>query len=276
MISPIATLTSPRFTALVNLIGVASLLISFIFWWDSRSVADVTFYVSPIQPAVVLRGQLTGDLKLDGSPILGNVYAARLYIWNAGKKSVTATDILPTFKVSTKTQDSLDRIISARVVAVSRSEVNAKVKILAKNVIRPEWDLLEAKDGFYVQLVYVAFAPVEWQVEGAIVSQPKISTWDASITYEPSGKLSVAASWWRNVLAFVCIILAMFLVVKPLQTLVKTTAYFRKNETIGESKFKGALRFFVVDFLPVCLMGAVVVSALQFVKTWGAPPVFLF
>jgi hypothetical protein len=276
MTSPITVLTSPRFTALANVVGVTSLLLSFIFWWDGRSVADVTFYASPIQPAVVLREDLTGDLKLDGLPILGNVYAARLYIWNAGKKSVVGSDILSSFKISAKNSGALDRIISARVVAQSRAEVNATVKVLAKSEIRPEWSLLEDKDGFYLQLVYVAVAPVEWSVEGAIIGQPKISKWDVSITYDSNGKLNFTAVWWKLLIASTVFLFVMQFVAKPYQSFVKTAPYFRKAEGTGESILKQALRFLVVDLVPFGVLGAVLIFSFQVAKTWGAPPMFWF
>ena len=63
--------------------------------------------------------------------------------------------------------------------------------------VRPEWLLLEKQDGFSIQLVYVASAPFEWRIEGAVIGQPRIGTWDASVAYAHDGKLTVNPSWWR-------------------------------------------------------------------------------
>ena len=79
----VSLLTSQKFIVVVNVLAILSFPLSIFFWWDSRAIPEINFFSSSIQPAIVLREQLTGDLKLDGEPLKGNVYAVRLFIWNS-------------------------------------------------------------------------------------------------------------------------------------------------------------------------------------------------
>jgi hypothetical protein len=106
--SPIVRLiTNPVYGAITGICSIIGLPLSIFLYFAARDVPNLSYYESPSRTSIVA-AEDTSKLKVqyDGQDIQGNLSAALVTIWNAGRKPILNSDFLTplTFRMEGDTQ----------------------------------------------------------------------------------------------------------------------------------------------------------------------------
>ncbi len=140
------------------------------------------YYFNPVRVAVYKSGALDGvALVRNGVKIEGDVTIAQVGVWNSGRGAIRSAQVLDSVKVVLKPPVP---ILDARVQQQSRHIVGARTtEIDASSATIPiEWNILEHRDAFLVNVAFVGGADVSLSVEGVIEGQPQVVKFDPAMT----------------------------------------------------------------------------------------------
>lgn len=161
---------------LVGIIGsiasVISLVVGFYFFYEGKRYPDLTFYVSPVRTTVVKSGN-TSELQVlfSGKEIQGDISAAQISLWNAGKQPINTETILTPIQIVTTNQS---RILDASIRNAGRAPtaISLDKSQLDKGILGVSWKILEHRDGTQIQLIYSGDPTVAFKVVGDVAEQP--------------------------------------------------------------------------------------------------------
>ncbi len=171
-------------------IGVLGLVTSFYFYYESVKAREPYFLTA--ESAVPLTeifdtgkqttkrsNQIsvfwrTNENKM--TEITGNIYVLRVYFWNNGKESIKQENLLSPMTIFS--ENPANRLLSANLIKASRPEINA-VKISQngkENSINFQFRILEQKEGFCAQIIYVGHSDHKIKFRGEIEGVTQVTT----------------------------------------------------------------------------------------------------
>ena len=104
--------------------SVIGLPLTIVLSYLCRERPALTYFVNPAKAAVVRTDQTSRlAVQFDGAPLSGNVTAAQVAFWNAGKKPIRADSVLRPMVLRTKGC----RILEANVRKTTREEMGSIV-----------------------------------------------------------------------------------------------------------------------------------------------------
>lgn len=164
---------------LVGILGsVASIIgfgISIYFYLATKEAPELTYFIHPVKAAVVRAGQASNiTVQLEGKNFVGDVTAAQIAIWNAGKKPIRAANILRPLVIRTSGKA---KILEARLKKATRDVVGLTLDTsrLAAGEVEIKWDILEQNDGGVVQLIYCGDEKSRIEASAIVEGQPEIA-----------------------------------------------------------------------------------------------------
>lgn len=163
---------------LVGVIGtiasVIGILIGVYFYYASVKQPFFTYQVKPTRTAIVKSTDTNGfKISYDNKPIEGDISAAQIGIWNAGRQAIKPEHILNQIQVVVEGAP----IIEARILKTTRS-VNSFTldkSNLDKGILGVAWKILEEKDGGLIQIVYNGDSDIKIKMAGDIEGQKYIN-----------------------------------------------------------------------------------------------------
>jgi hypothetical protein len=168
-------LGSPAFAIIASVCSIAGLATGFYFYYASIQRPDLSFYINPIRTPIVRSSDAEGlSISIKGKEVSGNISAARITIWNAGKQPLRSTDVLTPIKIKVA---GGSRVLEARIQNPGRPATRVKLvhDEMESGIVKIEWQILERDDGCVVQLIYEGGLNEEIVVTGDVVGQAAIS-----------------------------------------------------------------------------------------------------
>lgn len=152
------------------LASMVALMLAFFPWWVAPK-RNLSYCINPIRTPIVQSAK-TSDVSVSykGRPVSGNVTAAQIAIWNAGREPIKAEDILTPILLSTPTNAPILEIIS---INISRNVIGLILTSTnpPSSIIGLGWKILEHNDGALIQIVYAGATETPINLEGTIVGQ---------------------------------------------------------------------------------------------------------
>ena len=164
-----------RLGAVVGILGFAFGIYAYL---NCLPIRKLTFYADPASALIVKSGQTSNLIvSYEGKPILNDVIAAQIAIWNAGKLPIKPEHIRdpiviktdppcpilePTLRTSTPER--------ARIINAQIDKTDAPL-----GRIKLTWDLLEQDDGFQIQLIFAGPSDTRLVPSGVIEGQKHIA-----------------------------------------------------------------------------------------------------
>jgi hypothetical protein len=154
--------------------GVVGIILSIYFYTLSVTERQPVLSVSEPRTLVVNTEQTATTkirvVRLDGSPIKGEVWAMRFYVWNAGKLAIKREHVL--VPISLEFQDKSVEILGYSVAHENRPEITrAKVSVAdpsKPNRLEVAFDILENRDVIVGQVTYRGSAKTPLHIAGTI------------------------------------------------------------------------------------------------------------
>jgi hypothetical protein len=169
-------------------------------WLDNKASRELTYYVDPARAVVVQSGK-SSDLAVSykNEPVPGDITAAQIAIWNAGKLSIKSVDALKPTVIYT--EDGTP-ILEATIRNPGRdvSQITLDTTQLRDGRLAVKWSILERNDGAIVQLIYAGDSAVGISAEGAFEGQKSLTRISER---ERSGRYSAIPELFFGVVAFV-------------------------------------------------------------------------
>lgn len=162
---------NPVVGALGAIASIVGLVLAVVFYLDAREMPELTYYVHPVRTSVAKAGEATElSIRFKNQPIHGDVSAAQIALWNAGKKPILGSDILTPIEIRTA---GAQPILEAKLRRVSRPLVGFEIDsgLLSQGVVRTSWRILENGDGAVIQLIYAGDQTVAMTAGGTVVGQ---------------------------------------------------------------------------------------------------------
>lgn len=179
--------------SIASIIGIG---LSVYFFLASREVSELTYFVHPAKAAVVRTGQTSRvSVQFDGQILTGDIRAAQVAFWNAGRRPIRGDAILSPLVIRTRNKE---RILEARLRKTSRDVVGAVVDSarLPSGEVEIRWNILEHNDGGVLQIVYIGNEAVEIEARGVLEGQPELVRLDyARATSTPDEEYSRRQGW---------------------------------------------------------------------------------
>ena len=115
----------------------------------------------------MVRAGEASDLSIshNGKKISGNVSAAQMAIWNAGKRPIRENDILSPIVIST---GGGQPVLEARIRKTTRPIINFTLDTTRadEGKLQINWRILEKDDGAVIQLIYVGTKRSPYKLAG--------------------------------------------------------------------------------------------------------------
>jgi len=160
------------------LIGVFSLAVSVYFGVVTLRSRELSYWVNPTKTSVVKSGQ-SSDLHVlyKGQNVSTDVTALQVAVWNNGRESIRAENILTPITLITSPRVP---ILEAQVKQVNRivSQIGVDTGRIANGSVNLTWRILEHNDGALLQLIVAGPSSVTVQAEGVIEGQEKIKAYE--------------------------------------------------------------------------------------------------
>ncbi len=168
---------------LAGLVGIASLLLSLYFWMDAKIEPSLYVLSDPYGAAQIVSVTTPNlQVRYKDIPVKGDVFVQQIKVWNRGKRSIKAVDVLdPIFLRFDSSVHLLDVSIKNEVRRTSGFEVSSPSLGLIKESqplhsdVSLNWRILEQGDGATIQVIYEGAKDVNFTVQGAIEGQKYIA-----------------------------------------------------------------------------------------------------
>jgi hypothetical protein len=160
-------LGNPIFGLLVSL---ASIVLAIFLYFQSQQTRDLVFTVHPAR-TIIARAGRPSELKVEfkGELIKADVIGAQLALWNQGKGSVHAGDVLSPIEIrlipATPVLEVVVAKMSRSVVAIALDTDSEKLR---QGRIPVSFKILEQGDGAIIQIIYAGLVDVEVSVVGIV------------------------------------------------------------------------------------------------------------
>lgn len=165
------------------IVGIIGLIFgAFGVWSYFASVKEpaITYTVNPIRTTLVQTGGPSGlSVQFNGERLTEAVTSVTLGIWNAGRGSVKASNVLESLELKLPPNN---RILSAKVLKQSRPIIQFQLGTGTPNALesRPQstlhmgFNVLEHNDSAIVQVIYEGQPEADVMVTGIFDGQPKV------------------------------------------------------------------------------------------------------
>jgi len=185
--------SNPWFGAVAALTSIVAVPLAIFLYIAGQEKPDLRFYVNPVRSVVVQAGT-SSDLTIQyqGQPVTSTVSTATIEFWNAGKKPITAADILEPLQLTT---EAGHRILEVKVVKTSRDVIGLRLDTsqLATGKVGLLFRILERADAVIVQLIYEGNPSVPISLRGVVIGQA------APLQVDYGGKLqSIQEQYTQN------------------------------------------------------------------------------
>lgn len=164
----------PNFNVAVGIFGIMGVLWGVYSYFDSIKKPDLLFYVSPSRIPIVHKGNLENfSVTFRGLPVNGDLSAATIQIWNAGKQPIRGADILTPITLSTGNGAPIYQLASQ----ATRDVVGIKMQFLTNNpaILAVSWNILEQNDGIKLQVIYGGDVNLPLIFNGVVIGQKGIT-----------------------------------------------------------------------------------------------------
>jgi hypothetical protein len=152
-----------------SLASIIGLLFS-VFPWLAAPRKDLSFCVNPVRTPIVQIARPTDvSVSYKGNPVKGNVTAAQIAIWNAGREPIKGDDVLTPIILHTGTNQIMEASILKATREVSGFQLDSNN--IGSNSIGMKWRILEKNDGALLQIVYSGDVNVPVIFEGVLIGQ---------------------------------------------------------------------------------------------------------
>lgn len=157
-----------------SITSVIGLVLSIYFFAISREAPELTYFVHPAKAAVVRTNQMSRlSVQLDGQTLTGDITAAQIAFWNAGRKAIRTDAVLRPLVIKTANGA---RILEVRLQKATREVVGIGLDAsrLAFGEVKIKWNILEQNDGAVIQVVYAGDESVPLEAYAVLEGQPEI------------------------------------------------------------------------------------------------------
>jgi hypothetical protein len=181
--------------SIASIIGIA---LSVYFFLASREKSELTYFVHPAKAAVVRTGQTSRvSVQFDGQNLTGDITAAQIAFWNAGRGPIRGNAILSPLVIRTGNNE---RILAARLRKTSRDVAGVVLDSsrLAIGEVEIRWNILEQNDGGVLQIVYVGNEAVNIQARAVLEGQPQIVRLDYARALSTPGEEYARRQGWMS------------------------------------------------------------------------------
>jgi hypothetical protein len=152
---PLLSFVSDRALGLFGLlIGVIGLVLTVIIYFISIAEPALTIVVNPARTSILKSGETTKlRVQFDGIEVRGNLAAAQIYVWNAGRKAIRSDEILEPIVI--RTTDG-SRILETQLTTVSRKVNGITVSPVSgrPDSVQLNFEVLERYDGAVLNIIY--------------------------------------------------------------------------------------------------------------------------
>lgn len=158
-----------------SIASILGILLSIYFFVAAHERRDLTYFVHPVKAAVIRAGQFPKlQVSMDQKPVKGDVTAAQVAFWNAGRRPIRQEEVLRQFSVRTKNGA---RILEARLRKVSRDVAGIALETgrSENGLILIRWKILERNDGGVIQIIYEGDDNVPILADAIIEGQASLS-----------------------------------------------------------------------------------------------------
>ena len=159
-----------------------------------RPSRDLVANLNPSSTAIVKAGLPSKfTLAYDGTPVVGDVTAAQVELWNAGNSPIKAENILAPISVVFDGAVILEATIRRTARDVSHFAVDSTSA--SKGKLGLSWSILEHFDGAVLQVIYAGKPDLLPRIEGTIEGQRKLrlERWALSSKWNFAAYLGCAA-----------------------------------------------------------------------------------
>ena len=139
---------------------VISIAIAIYFGLDAQKSPELYYYISPTRTAIVQKEALGSHEKvnldnftvsLGNEKITNDVSSAEIQIWNAGKKEITANDLLTT-NLSVMTAHGEPIYMTS--ITSNRKVIHETAETESPGTLQVGWRILEMDDAIKIQIIY--------------------------------------------------------------------------------------------------------------------------
>ena len=242
--------SNPYVFLALAIIAVVSLVLTVYFWIDSKASRELTYFVNPARAVVVQSGKSTDlSISYQNQPIQGDITAAQIAIWNAGKLSIKSADVLKPTVIYT---EGGEQILEATIRNPGRdvSQISLDRTKLKEGMVTLNWNILEKNDGAVIQIIYAGNPTSKIVADGIIEGQNHITLAD-------SGGLLGTSLWMRLALVVLGIFFLVYFVY-DLVTHIKEYGFFSMVGILSCLFFSVALALvislvweFVMSYTPI-------------------------
>lgn len=155
-------------------IGILGLAFGVVSYFAAISKPELSYCQQPVQTVMVRAGELSRlSVTYNGKPVMSDITATQIAIWNAGTKAIRSDDVLEpiTLKI-----DAMTPILEAKVRYVTREVITFRVGQVESEVseLPVNFLILEPGDGAIVQLIYAGKPGVQIAMSGVLIGQKSI------------------------------------------------------------------------------------------------------
>lgn len=175
--------SNPLVGILGSLASLVGLAVSFYFYYASIKNPLFSYHVKPGRATIVKSSEASGlEINYSGKQIRGDISAAQIALWNAGKQPIKTEHILNKIQIIT----SGVPIIEARIQKSTRDVCGIALdkNELEKGILGVSWKILEDGDGGVVQIIYNGNTGNEIKCIGDIEGQKKFGNYSDSAKIE--------------------------------------------------------------------------------------------
>jgi len=144
-----------------------------VFPWLASAKRDLSYCINPVRTPII-RAEKRSEISITykGLTVIGDVTAAQIAIWNAGREPIKSEDVLSPVVLKIP-KDIL--VFEIRVVETNRAINAFRIESLYTNAqsicMKLNWRILERGDGALIQVIYSGSTDTPLELEGIIVGQ---------------------------------------------------------------------------------------------------------
>ena len=181
-----------------SIASIISIGLSVYFFWISCEKPELTYFVHPAKAAVVRTGQTSRvSVQFDGQNLTGDITAAQIAFWNAGRRAIRGNTILSPLVIRTGNRE---RILEAKLRKSSRDVVCAVLDSsrLSSGEVEIRWNILEQNDGGVLQIVYAGNETVDIAATAVLEGQPEVVRLDYARALSTPGEAYARLQGWEG------------------------------------------------------------------------------
>lgn len=191
--------SNPTVGVIGSIASIIGVLLAIFFFRESTRERKLTYFVNPVKSIIVQTGETSGlSVSFRGNEIKGDVTAAQIAFWNAGKEPIRPQNLLRPFVIQTK--DNIP-ILESRIRKENREVVELQLdqSKIEQGKVGVSWAILEEGDGGVIQIIFAGGTSVDVSVSAIIEGQREIRSIEfGSEIRPPTEPYSSIARFYRQ------------------------------------------------------------------------------